>query len=228
MAGGVTAEDASRLAHLLRWSGLALVAAGVLMVVATLLHPNRETAATIVASEPRLVAAHVVYTVAWLLVLLGLPGLYAAHRGGMGPLGLGGFLTAFSGTYLIAVTGNFGFLAPVLARQSPAVLDSINKYSPVVIVNGLAAILFMIGYVLFGVAMIRTGALPRWSGVLVAVGAPAHLLGFGIAQLVTTAAWPIAILGSASLGAGLAWPGYRLWRTPPASDLLVSGKPTPL
>jgi hypothetical protein len=34
-----------------------------------------------------------------LLVLLGLPGLYAAQRGGMGRLGLAGFLTAFSGTY---------------------------------------------------------------------------------------------------------------------------------
>ena len=112
-----------------------------------------------------MVAAHVVYTVAWLLVLLGLPGFYAAQRGGMGRLGLVGFLTAFSGTYLIAVTGNFGFLAPVLAKQSPAVLDSINQYSPVVIINGLAAILFMIGYVLFGVAMIRTSTLPRWSGV---------------------------------------------------------------
>jgi hypothetical protein len=30
----------------------------------------------------------------------------------------------------------------------------------------LAAILFMIGYVLFGVAMIRTSTLPCWSGVL--------------------------------------------------------------
>ena len=35
-----------------------------LMVVATLLHPVGETATTIVASEPRLVAAHVVYTLA--------------------------------------------------------------------------------------------------------------------------------------------------------------------
>ena len=77
-----------------------------------------------------------VYTLAWLLVLLGLPGLYAAQRGGMGRLGLAGFLTAFTGTYLIAVTGNFGFLAPVVAKQSPAVLDSISQYSPVVIVNG--------------------------------------------------------------------------------------------
>jgi hypothetical protein len=135
---------------------------------------TRETATTIIASEQRLVAAHVVYTLAWLLVLLGLPGLYAAQRGGMGRLGLVGFLTAFSGTYLIAVTGNFGFLAPVMAEQSPAVLDAISRYQPVVIINELAAILFMIGYALFGVAMIRAAILPRWSGVLVAVGAPAH------------------------------------------------------
>jgi hypothetical protein len=219
-------RDVGRLAHLLGWCGIALMAAGGLMVVATLLHPSREAATTIVASEPRLVAAHVVYTLAWLLVLLGLPGLYAAQRAGMGRLGLVGFLTAFSGTYLIAVTGNFGFLAPVLAKQAPAVLESINQYLPVVIINGLAAILFMIGFALFGVAMVKTATLPRWSGVLVAMGAPVHLLGFGIAQLVSTAAWPIAILGSASLGAGLAWPGYRLWRTPPASDGLVSERPT--
>jgi hypothetical protein len=57
-----------------------------------------------------------------------------------------------------------GFLAPVLAKQFPAMLDSISQYSRVVIINGAAAILFMIGYVLFGVAMIRTSTLPRWSG----------------------------------------------------------------
>jgi threonine dehydrogenase-like Zn-dependent dehydrogenase len=87
----------------------------------------------------------------------------------------------------------------------------------VVIVNGLAAILFMIGCVRFGVAMIRAVTLPRWSGVLVAVGAPAHLLGFGIAQLVSTTAWPIAILGSVCLGAGLGWAGCRLRQTPTAA-----------
>src|SRR5215213_7346386 len=155
MAGEVMTEDPGRLAHLLRWCGMALMTAGVLMVIATLLHPNRETATTIVAGESRLVAAHVVYTIAWLLVLLGLPGLYAAERGRMGRLGLAGFLTAFVGTYLIAVTGNFGFLAPVLAKNSPAVLDALNQYLPVVVINGLAAIAFVIGYVLFGIAMMR-------------------------------------------------------------------------
>ena len=72
--------------------------------------------------------------------------------------------------------------------------------------------------------MIRTSTLPRWSGILVAVGAPAHLLGFGLAQLVSTAAWPVAILGSVSLAAGLAWSGYRMWRAPATSDSLVFNK----
>ena len=197
--------------RLLRVSGLALVAAGVLMAVATLLHPSRETATTIIASEARLVAAHVAYTLSWLLVLLGLPGLYVAQGGRMGRLGLPGFLTAFTGTYLIAVTGNFGFLAPVLAKKSPTVLDAITQYPPVVGINGLAAITFMVGYLLFGLAMIRTASLPRLAGILVAVGAPAHLIGFGLAQLVSPTLWWIAVAGSASLGAGLAWPGYRLW-----------------
>src|SRR4249919_107682 len=205
MAGGVMAEDAGPFLRFLRWCGMALVAAGPLIVLATLLHPSRETAGTIIASEAGLIAAHALYTLAWLLVLLGLPRLYASQRGSMGRLGLAGFLVAFSGTYLIAVGGNFGFFAPVLAKEAPAVLDAIAQYWPVAVINGLAAIAFMIGYLLFGVAMTKT-ALPRWPGVFVAVGAPAHLLGLGISVLVSTAAWPFAILGSVSLGLGRGGP----------------------
>jgi hypothetical protein len=220
------ARDAGPGVRLIRWCGLALVAAGVLMAVATLLHPSHETATTIIASEVRLVAAHSAYTLSWLLVLLGLPGLYVAQRGGMGRLGLAGFVIAFLGTYLIAVTGNFGFLAPVLAKDAPAVIDAISQYPPVVGVNAVAAIGFMIGYVLFGIAMIRTAGLPRLAGILVAIGAPAHLIGFGLAQLVTPVLWPIAIAGAVSLGAGLAWPGYLLWRASAGSRPLVPQKRT--
>jgi len=61
------AKDAGHLVGVLKWAGMALVVAGVLMVVATVLHPSRETATTIVASEVGLVAAHVLYTLSWLL-----------------------------------------------------------------------------------------------------------------------------------------------------------------
>ena len=56
-------EEAPASPHLLKLSGFVLVAAGVLMAVATPLHPSRETATTIIASEVRLVAAHVLSTV---------------------------------------------------------------------------------------------------------------------------------------------------------------------
>ena len=171
------AEESGSSVRLLRWCGIALVPAGVLMVVATLLHPSRETATTIIASEAGLVAAHFLYTLSWLLVLLGLPGLYASQRESMGLLGLAGFLTAFSGTYLIAVGGNFGFFAPVLAKEAPAVINSIGLYPPVVGLNGLAVIGFVAGYALFGIAMTRTATLSRLSGIFVAVGGPAYLLG---------------------------------------------------
>jgi hypothetical protein len=214
----VMAEGALESARLVRWCGLALVAGGVLLAVATPLHPSRETPATIISGEVRLVASHVLSTLSSLLVLLGLPGLFVAHRAGMGRLGFVGFVGAFTGTYLLAVSGNFGFLAPVLAKESPAVIDAILLYPPVLGLNGLAVFAFVVGYALFGIAMTRTTALPRLSGMLVAVGAPAYLLGGGIAQLVSAAFWAVAVLGSASLGFGLAWPGYRLWHTPTGAE----------
>jgi hypothetical protein len=49
------------------------------MAAATALHPSLETATTILESEVRLVAAHVLHTLSFLLVLLGLPALYWAQ-----------------------------------------------------------------------------------------------------------------------------------------------------
>jgi hypothetical protein len=215
MREGVVLEGRGpSLAALLRWSGLALVAGGLLMAVATVLHPSRETSATILETEVRLVAAHVLFTLSYLLVLLGLPGLYGAHSVGMGRLGLVGFLLAFMGTMLVAVSGNFGFLAPVLAAESPATIDAINRYPPEVALDAAAFVGLVVGFILFGMAMVKTATLPRFSGLLVAVGAPVQVLGFGLAQTVAPALWIFAILGSVAFGAGLAWPGYRLWQKP--------------
>ena len=200
------------LPALLRWSGLALVAGGLLLAAATVLHPSRETPATILQAEGRLVAAHILFTLSYLLVLLGLPGLYGAHSARMGRLGLVGFLGAFLGTMLVAVSGNFGFIAPVLAAESPATIDAINRYPPEVALDAVAFVGFVVGFILFGMAMVKTATLPRVSGLLVAVGAPIQVVGFGLAQTVSPALWISAILGSVALGAGLGWPGSRLWQ----------------
>jgi hypothetical protein len=160
----------------------------------------------------RLVAAHVLFTLSYLLVLLGLPGLYGAQSEKMGRLGLVGFLAAFTGTMLVAVSGNFGFLAPVLAAESPATIDAINMYLPEVALNTVAFVGFVAGFILFGTAMAKSTTLPRSSGLLVAVGAPIQLLGFAMGQFVAPALWTVGILGSVALGLGLSWPGYQLWQ----------------
>jgi hypothetical protein len=215
MREGVVLEGRGpSLPALLRWSGLALVAGGLLLAVATVLHPSRETPATILQTEVRLVAAHVLFTLSYLLVLLGLPGLYGASSVRMGRLGLVGFLLAFMGTMLVAVSGNFGFIAPVQAAESPATIDAINRYPPEVALDAVAFVGFVVGFILFGMAMVKTATLPRVSGLLVAVGAPIQVVGFGLAQTVSPALWISAILGSVALGAGLGWPGYRLWQKP--------------
>ena len=197
---------------LLRGCGAALLAGGVMLVVATLLHPSVESTSSILEAEKRLVAAHILFTSSFIAVLLGLPGLYAAQSARMGRLGAAGFFASFVGTALLAITGNYGFLAPVLAAQTPETIDAISAYPPVVVVNAVGALTFMVGFVMFGTAMTRIATFPRAAGILVALGAPLHLIGFGLAQFASPVLWPLAVLGSAALGAGLALPGIVLWQ----------------
>jgi hypothetical protein len=100
----------------------------------------------------------------------------------------------------------------VLAAEAPETIVAINLYLPVVALNGVAFVGFVVGFVLFGLAMAAT--LPRSAGLLVAVGAPSQVVGFAVALTVAPALWTVAILGSVALGLGLAWPGYRMWQEP--------------
>jgi len=202
------------LAALLRWSGLALAAGGLVLAVATVLHPSRETPATILQAEVRLVAAHALSTLSYLLVLLGLPALYGAASVGMGRLGLVGSCWRSWVRCWSRFPATSGSWPRVLAAESPETIDAINRYPPEAALNGVAFAGFVVGFVGFGVAMARTASFPRPCGVLVAVGTLTQVVGFALAQLVSPAWWIVAILGSLALGAGLAWPGYRIWQRP--------------
>jgi hypothetical protein len=81
-----------------------------------------------------------------------------------------------------------------------------------VALNAVAFGGFVVDFVLLGITMVKTATFPRSSGILVAAGAPAQVLAFALAQTVSPAWWSVAIFGSVALGAGLAWPGYRLWQ----------------
>jgi hypothetical protein len=194
-----------------RWSGIACILAGLLMTLATLIHPSRETPEIILEQELRLVAAHWLFTISCGFLLLGLPGLYVAQSERAGRLGLVSFLMLFFGTLFFAVSNNYGFIAPVLAAQAPAMLDAINAYPPVVALNALLTIGFFLGFIFFGIATLRARVLPRQAGILMIIGSPLNMLGAVLGLLVSETLWIVAILGALTLGLGLAWAGYSLW-----------------
>lgn len=194
-----------------RWSGIACILAGLLLTLATLIHPSRETPEIILEQELRLVAAHWLTTFSFGFLLLGLPGLYAAQSERAGRLGLVSFLMLFFGTLFFAVSNHYGFIAPVLAAGAPAMLDAINAYPPVITLNGLLAVGFFLGFIFFGIATVRARVLPRQAGFLMIIGSPLNMIGSVLGLLVSEALWMVAILGALTLGLGLAWSGYSLW-----------------
>ena len=193
-----------------RWSGVACILAGLLLALANLVHPSRETPEIILAQELRLVAAHWLFTFSCGFLLLGLPGLYVAQSERAGRFGLVSFLMVFFGTLFFAVSNNYGFIAPVLAAGAPAMLDAINTYPPVATLNALLTVGFFLGFIFFGITTLRAHVLPRQSGILMIIGSPLNAIGAVLSILVFEGFWIVGILGGLALGLGLAWAGYSL------------------
>jgi hypothetical protein len=197
--------------NLYRWSGAACMVAGVLLFLATSVHPSKETPAVILEQEYRLIAGHWLYTFFHGFFLLGLVGLYTAQSERAGRVGLVSFLMVFFGELFFVESNDYGFIAPVLAAGAPAMLDAINLYPPVATLNALVILGFFPGLSLFGIVMIRDGYFPRRAGLCLALGSPLYLVGGALGQLVNEALWSVAIFAAVLLALGLGWAGYALW-----------------
>jgi hypothetical protein len=197
--------------NMLRWSGFSLILAGVLVVLATVIHPSKETPQTILAQETRLITGHWLFTFYSGFLFLGLPGVYASQARQLGRLGLAGYLSLIFGNLLYVVSSDYGFNAPVLARGAPDMLDAINRYPPVIIMDGLFVVLLLIGFAAFGIAVVRTRVFPPWTGILIAVGWPLYMVGAALSLQVLEALWVVVIFAAVLTGAGLAGIGYALW-----------------
>lgn len=111
----------------------------------------------------------------FVLLLLGLVGLYVRQSVAGGMLGLIGFLVAFSGTVLVAGDWWFEtFAVPWLAEVAPQSLGVTP--SGTLIAGGVTGFaLFALGWVLFGIASFRAQVFPRWASIVLIVGG---VLGF--------------------------------------------------
>lgn len=136
------------------------------------------------------------------LVVLGFVGIQERQMERGGTVGLVGFLLAAIGVAMAsALNFTFGFVLPAFFDAAP---DVFPNGPPPVIFDGIMgiSIVLTVGLILFGYAIFRAAVLPRWAGVVPAVGA---LLNF--------APDPVSTLGVALAGAGVAWLCWALWST---------------
>ncbi|MCH7777906.1 MAG: hypothetical protein IH878_15450 [Gemmatimonadetes bacterium] len=164
---------------LIRWSGLVSMVGGLLVIASA--------AIELLGGSP----PDVMEFVTFLLLLLALIGLYVRQARKAGALGAIGFLLAFIATALWASL----FYADAFYGGPP---------QEVTAVFFAAYLSFPLGYLLFGIATMRAGMLPRWGALLLAVGAV--LLNFLVPVSVVLAA-----IGFAMFGAAFLWLGYALW-----------------
>ena len=210
MSGIILENFAMSKDNMIRWSGIFLILAGVCIALGTIIHPSKETPQIILAEETRLITGHWLLTFYCAFLMLGLPGVYASRSKQLGRLGLAGFILLFFGTLFYAVSSDYGFNAPVLARLAPQTLDAINAYPSVVVMDGLFVLLLFLGFILFGIAIQRSHVFLPWSGILIATGWSLFMICARLALFVFEPLWILAVLGTVILGLGLASVGYEL------------------
>jgi hypothetical protein len=148
--------------------------------------------------------------------LLGMTGLYARQVEETGWLGLVGYLLL---TIYYAVQMCISFIEPtvlpLLTTTAPTFVDSVLQLSSgtgaptnlgsLTTVYSLSSILFVLGSLLFGIAMFRARILPRGAAALLAVSGP--LAG----TMFTLLPYQLVQLTSIPIGGAMVWLGYALF-----------------
>ncbi len=166
-------------ANLIRWCGLAAILGAALIIVADLidlLTADFDASPSEFFTSFGFYLTSALFLVGGPLVLLGLVGLYAHRPEAMGVLGLIAFLGAFFGGVLAqgALWGD-AFVTSAIAISAPELLET---EPPGVVIFGilLSFGLVNLGWILFGVAVLRARVYPRLAALLLIAGAVVALL----------------------------------------------------
>ena len=203
------------VANLVRWSGLATVAGGVLLLIVTIVELFAYGTASLFEAmvNDAWVPATVLSLVGLALITLGLVGLYARQSEQAGTLGLVAFLAAFAGMLMVFgfVWAN-AFILPELAVEFPDYLRGWFEEPPVILGAAffIGLVLFDLGWLLFGVASLRAGVFPRGAAILTIIGAVLDFVVFFLG----VSAGINGIVGLVLRGA-IVWMGLSLWSEKP-------------
>ena len=217
---------------LIRWAGLAAIVSGILFIAIQTIHPLDVLSSV---TTPQWAIAHYMGIAMALFGLLGIAGIYARQVEEAGWLGLAGYLL-FSLFYVLTLAFQFteALISPLLATEAPKFVQgllgivtstpseiSLGALPTVYLVTGLGG--YLLGGVLFGIATLRAGILPRWAGALLAVGTVLPLV------LSSLLPHPLDRVLAVPIGLALVWLGYALWserREQAGGTLTRYGQPT--
>jgi hypothetical protein len=198
---------------LIRWAGAACIAGGIFIAAFVLIHPWDQLVGSEIARTAQWRTAHTFHFIGATFSLLGLVGIYAQARDRLKALGDAGFVVSFIGNAMFLGTGMItAFIWPMLATHAPGTVDLGGAiFSAPVSATAflLTAVAMTVGYILFGVDLLRTHAYPRVAIVMLVVGA---ILGMLPPHPVTVIPWAAIVLGGVLYGIAMIWLGVLLWR----------------
>ena len=217
--------------NLIRAAGLSAMVAGAIFAVIQPIHPPDVLASVTTAQWA---TVHYLSIAMDIFALLGILGLYARQVEKSGWLGLTGYLL-FSLFWASSLASHFieAFIFPLVATNAPKLAEGLVgivngapseiSLGAFPVVNMLAGIVgYALGGLLFGIAIIRARILPRWAGVLLAVGI---VLPFFTQSLVQH---PYDRILAVPVALALAWLGYSLFaerRAPISEPVTGLGSP---
>ncbi|MEI6778123.1 MAG: hypothetical protein WCK70_14585 [Chloroflexales bacterium] len=215
--------------NLIRWGGLSAMVTGIIFAGIQPIHPP-DVLASVTTSAWAIITT--LKTVMCLFGLFGIAGLYARQVEETGWLGLASYLLL---TIFYAVQMCLAFIEPLilplLATEAPKFVagflgilsntPSEVNLGAIAAVNNLLAGLYLLGTLLFGIAIFRARILSRWAAGLLAASGP-------LAVILTLIGHPINRIAAVPMGIALIGLGYSLWseRRAPASEIAY-GKGSP-
>jgi hypothetical protein len=179
----------------IRWGGgLASVAAGLLLLVGHIVNLGGDPEYGTVLGESLVLGAHA-------LLVFALVALWAVQAERSGPLGAVGMVLSVLGTTL-----NCAAVLAEIAGASGANVDAVvaeGVSGKITLLGGLA---FLVGLILFGVATMRAGVLPRWAGPLLILGDVV----FAAGTFAGSVALIVEVMGALITCAAFVWLGVAL------------------
>jgi hypothetical protein len=165
---------------LIRGAGLAAVAAGAIFIGVNIGHPHLD--ATSVTTTDVIIRNSLKVLMA-ALGLAGITGMYLSQVRRNGLLGLIGYLVFAAGYLLLMIPPYIAaFVLPSIAEAQPGYVNDVlaaasgrtltGDIGPLAHVLQVQGFAYLVGALLFGIALFRARVLTRWATVLLAVSGP--------------------------------------------------------